>query len=256
MLNKNKLNKKGQAILGMNLWELIGIILVVLVIIVLINFAADKYFAYIFDQEKKAANDNFDALVEAIQDTSSSTFTYDSRTVSLSIPGHTIVAFNKANTPSKDKCGVEEVAKPAQCAGVSCICLYEGRDEDMEDNKLERCEFVRNADDIFTLEYYAGEIGEGRINIDVPETIYKNIIGEKYTPTTFTEDYDQSYSYLYIYGECDDWPWATDVTMGIQNIYVESIKGEGVNHVLVAANTKDIQKRSEELAKKYPKESS
>jgi len=229
--------KKAQAGIEISLSELIQIVLVVIVVMGLLYFAADQYFGLAFEKNKKAALDKFKVLTETID---SVKIPYTGKVVQLSFENHMVVGFSKGTGPALDACPPKEkLPKPDLCGNNACLCLYEGGDEDVTDNTLMSCKSFKDVDEIFTINYFE----------KVSDDIYKNVLGQNYVRTGSNELYPGQYSHLFIYGSCDGW-W-NDESLSIQSFYVEKLASTDKVRVLVAINNEAMMTRKTQLTNKF-----
>lgn len=145
-------------------------------------------------------------------------------------PNYIMVGFSKTDYQIEDVCQYEPVTKPKnkECTNSACLCLYQ---ETVTDNDFDydtaggakptKCFKLDGVDWVFTKTYWDYETGD--MNAETPkDNVYANILGGHFDieRDNFKNFYpDSVYSYLFIYGQCEDW-WS-DISLGTISLYIE-----------------------------------
>lgn len=170
---------------------------------------------------------------------------------------HILVGFNRVSDKVYDTCGEESATKPFLCGGEACLCLYRetgdewwnvwGDDNDFDSDEaggdLVDCVKLEDVDHVFTLDYSDDEIKKKH---DTKRSIYQNVIGKK-SIVPKSKYYQEEYSDLFIYGQCED--YINDVNFDVHGLYLEKLRFEGKNYVLIAVKSESLEERYTTLGK-------
>ncbi len=238
-----RLNKKGD-IREVPATQLMGTVLGAFAIILVFTFAGAFAILYFGEKDDEFATNNFIALANKIETLSKSRGQFDvQRAFPFYLPSKfVVVGFNKGWVDSKisDGCEPEAVRKPTEeiggkegkkCEGSACICLfgdsnYDFMDENEYNVELMECRSLPKVDYII--------IPHMKENDKYPSEISKNFIGEKihFNPS---DDYSSigfsDYAFSYIYGQCDDYFWGTNLQS--RKLYIEKFTDNTTTYIFV-----------------------
>lgn len=249
---------KKAAILGVNLGELIGIILAIFIVITTAIIAAKL--TQIFAGGQAAENTKASLIslttdIKArIKDTS--VFSVKRQSPYYIHKDYVIVGFDKVQTTKpRDMCDVETVTKPSQCGKDACICLYENEgknygvgDDDTFDGYSTPppepivCHRLPRVDYVYSYQYR----NEDENEITKPEgdktagdkAFEHNLMGggkSGFGPPLVREN---SYGDLILYGQCDD--FTPDVNFKLQKLYIEKFVDKGKTYIFIAGESPSL----------------
>ena len=242
-----KLQKRGQEETGSTLLGL----LIVLALLIIFFLAFSIIFGDIFgDFGEQSSAKSYANIINISKNLENSPEQFLTKNLILSIhEDATIVGFNKNENYAKEVCGAltEEIQKPATCGKDACLCYYDpGYDEDFnEDNKLsstETCVRLPKIDYIMSFYYAESKTDEKKVKdyYGVSEEVYDNIYGDRIYPTLPPYYPSEKYSYLFLYGECDDSYW--DAEFGKQLMYIEKVNDPVLDKTYLLI-VKDVEKQ-------------
>lgn len=260
------MNKKAVQATETSLLELIGMILGLVLLVGSAVIVMSYFGGGIRTGEERTVIVNFESLVNTVNQllNDGQDFSVERNMPYFIGTDYILAGFNEKETMAVDKCGTasEQIPRPLICGSSSaCLCIYrngvgndfgEGQDPPI---------ICRNfaANELITFEYFSsrattpagGALTQPQLysNIGkIQEAIYKNVIGEKWRPSSLTTAFfppDKKYARVLIYGKCDF--WAIETAFGTQTLYVEKIQKQGKTLVFIAPETELTKQRYSQL---------
>lgn len=257
-----KLNKKGD-VRTIAPSELVGWVLGGVIVLFILGVIAAFATLYFSEKQQEYAVNNFVALANKIETLSNNRDQFDfQRAFPFYLPGNfVVIGFNKEwdNNQVTDGCEPEAVRKPnnmdgkegEKCKDSSCICLFTNNDDLMDGEEynvnLVECRQLPKVDYLII-----PDLRENNHNYS--KEIYKNLVGEKIVIGDYSSTGFSSYSFTYIYGQCDNYFW--DTNLQSRKIYIEKLTLNGKTYIFIAPEYEQsnfINERYSVMNEKYGK---